>query len=243
MTLTENQRDRYRRNIDIPGLGEAGQSKLLTARVLVVGAGGLGSAALPYLAAAGVGQITVADGDVVEEMNLQRQVLHSEIGENKATSAAARLTALNPNIEIIAISEMLDAKSAPKLMAEHDIVVDCCDSFGAKYLLSDAAQATATPLVWAAAVSMQGQCSVFGVPTSSGNPLWLRDLFPVEPDPELYPLAKNVGVLGAMVGQLGALEACETIKLITGLGEPLVGRVMILDAAAGRWDVVEVENA
>ena len=240
MTLTPKQLERYRRNIDVPGLGVEGQERLLGARVLVVGAGGLGSAALPYLAGAGVGHLTVADGDDVELVNLQRQVLHVDLGVNKAVSAAERLRRLNSAVVVDVVPEMLTRESAAELMTGHDLVLDCCDTFGAKFMLSDAAQQVGARLVWAAAVGMQGQCSVFGVPTSNGRELWLRDLFPVEPDQADYPRAIEIGVLGAMVGQMGSLQATEAIKLITGIGEPLVGRLMILDALRARWDVVDV---
>lgn len=238
--LTESQAERYRRHIDLAGFGAAGQETLLAARVLVVGAGGLGSAALPYLAAAGVGHLTVVDGDDVAPTNLQRQVLHVDVGRNKAESAAARLRSLNPDCEVTPIGEMLDPDAAERLVGSHDIVLDCCDAFRAKLMLSDAARVTGRPLVWAAAVGMQGQCSVFGVAPPGGTPLWLRDLFPDEPDE--HPRAVDIGVLGAMVGQMGALQACEAIKLLTGMGRPLAGRVLILDALNARWDIVDVHS-
>jgi adenylyltransferase/sulfurtransferase len=240
--LTSRQVERYRRNIDVVGVGDVGQSRLLNARVLVVGAGGLGSPVITYLAAAGVGRLVVADGDVVETSNLQRQVMHSgdEVGVNKAVSAAARVRALNPDVTVRVVPRMLTASSLAGLLAEVDLVLDCCDSFGAKFMISDAAAAAGTPLVWGAAVGMQGQVSVFGVADGEGRTLWLRDLFPAEPAVGTYPLATQIGVLGAMVGQVGSAMATETIKLLAGLGDPLVGRLLILDAAAGRWDVIPV---
>lgn len=241
MPLNHNQRDRYRRNIDIPGMGEAGQAKLLNSRVLVIGAGGLGSGALPYLTAAGVGHIGIVDGDAVETMNLQRQVLHTTVGENKAISAVARMKALNPEIEIEAFDEYIDFYRARELFANYDLILDCCDTFAAKFLISDAARAVDKPLIWAAAVGMQGQCSVFGVPDQYGEKLWLRDLIPAEPDE--YPKAVDVGVLGAMVGQIGTLQATEAIKFLVGFGEPLIGRVYVLDAAAARWDVLPLRSS
>ena len=238
--LTDPQRVRYRRNLDVVGLGAAGQRRLLDARVLVVGAGGLGSPVLLYLAAAGVGTIGVADGDTVETANLQRQMIHRQAdqGVNKAESAAARLRALNPEVTVETHPVMVTPGSAADLFATYDLVLDCCDSFGAKFVVADAAQAVGVPIIWGAAVGMQGQVSVFGVPDAAGRVAWLRDLFPVEPPMGSYPLATEIGVLGAMVGQVGSLMATEAIKLLAGFGQPLVGRVWIMDAAAGRWDVV-----
>ncbi len=240
MPLSDAQRERYRRNIDIPGLGEAGQERLLGASVLVIGAGGLGSAALPYLVAAGVGRVGIVDGDAVEVMNLQRQVIHREVGRNKAESAAEHLSGLNPDVTLDLYPQYIDADDACGLFPQYDLIMDCCDTFAAKFMISDAAREVGKPLVWGAAVGMQGQCSVFGVPDSHGDALWLRDLIPEEP--EVYPKALEVGVLGAMVGQVGALQASEAIKLLAGFGAPLVGRVMVLDAAAGRWGVVPLRS-
>lgn len=240
--LTRDQVIRYRRNIDVVGLGEEGQRRLLGSRVLVVGAGGLGSAVLPYLAAAGVGFIGVADGDVVEVANLQRQVLHDTpgVGTNKAVSAASRLTALNPDVTVLALPEMMTAAAVEELAGGYDLVMDCCDTFAAKLMLADATGRAGVPLVWGAAVGMQGQVSVFGLPGPEGRILGLRDLFAEEPSPGSYPLAAEIGVLGAMVGQVGSLMATEAIKLLAGFGEPLVGRLWILDAARGRWDVLAI---
>lgn len=241
--LSPSQRERYVRNIDVVGLGAEGQERLLASSVLVVGAGGLGSAALPYLAGAGVGRIGVVDGDDVELKNMQRQVLHTELGRNKAESAAARLRALNPDIRVDVYPEYLTLERASELFAGYDLVMDCCDTFAAKFMLSDAAERVGARLIWAAAVGMQGQCSVFGVPTPEGDALYLRDLFPEEPADGDHPKAVDIGVLGAMVGQIGALEATEAIKLLAGFGEPLVGRVMLLDASRGRWDVVPLRKS
>lgn len=243
MPLTDLQRVRYRRNIDVLGMGESGQERLLASTVAVVGAGGLGSAALPYLAAAGVGSITIIDGDVVELGNMQRQVLHSQLGRNKAESAAERLRQLNPDIRVDCLPEFLTAARAETLFAQADLVLDCTDSFGAKFLISDAAQRVGARLVWAAAVGMQGQCSVFGVRGADGTVLYLRDLIPTEPDVGDYPMATDIGVLGAMVGQVGALQATEAIKVLAGFGDPLVGRVLVLDAAQARWAEVPLRVA
>ena len=243
MPLTDEQRQRYVRNIDIVGMGVAGQERLLASSVLVIGAGGLGSAALPYLAAAGVGRIAIVDGDHVELKNMQRQVLHTELGRNKAESGAERLRALNPDVTVEVISEYLTAERARELFVGYDLVLDCTDTFGAKFMLSDAAEAVGARLIWASAVGMQGQCSVFGVPDAHGDRLYLRDLIPVEPADGDYPKATDIGVLGAMVGQVGAMQATEAIKLLAGVGRGLVGRVALLDAAAGRWAELPLRRA
>lgn len=241
--LNDEQLERYVRNIDVPGIGIEGQLQLLNASVLVIGAGGLGSAALPYLAGAGVGRIGVVDGDQVELKNMQRQVLHTEIGRNKAESAAERLVALNPDVTVDVYSEYLTLERGKELFTQYDLMLDCTDKFGAKFLISDAAEAVSARLVWATATGMQSQCSVFGVPDRDGERLYLRDLHPVEPEEGTYPQATDIGILGANVAQVGALQACEAIKLITGIGEPLVGRVLILDARNARWDVLPLRKA
>lgn len=241
--LTDEQRERYIRNIDVLGMGVAGQLRLLASKVLVIGAGGLGSPVLTYLAAAGVGHIDVADGDHVELKNMQRQVLHTELGRNKAESAAERMRALNPDVTVGVLPEFLTPPRAEALFGDYDLVLDCCDTFAAKFLISDAAESVGVPLVWATAVGMQGQCSVFGLPDAHGHRLYLRDLIPNEPAAGDYPLALDIGVLGAMVGQIGALQATEAIKVLAGFGEPLVGRVMVLDAARARWSVLPLRRA
>ncbi len=238
MPLSPAQRARYRRNIAVPGLGERGQERLLAARVVVVGAGGLGSATLPYLAGAGVGRITILDGDVVEEHNLQRQVLHHEVGRNKARSAVERLAPLNPDVRLEAVEAHVTPERAREQLAGADLVLDCTDTFAAKLLLSDTACALGVPLVWASAVGMQGQCSVFGVPAPDGEPRWLRDLHPAEPPSGAYPTAEEIGILGTTVAQVGTVQAGEALKLLAGFGELLAGRVWLLDAAAGRSDVL-----
>lgn len=243
MSLTDAQRERYRRNIDVPGLGETGQERLLASRVLVVGAGGLGSAALPYLVAAGVGNIGIVDGDVVELINLQRQVLHREIGRNKAESAVAQLSGLNPDVTLTAFPKYLDFDRAVELFADYDLILDCVDRFGAKFMISDAAQAAGKPLVWATAVSMQGQCSVFGVEDEHGDKLYLRDLHPDEPAAGSHPQADAVGILGANVAQAGTLQAGEAIKLLAGFGKLLVGKVWVLDSRNNRYSVLPLRKA
>ncbi len=242
-SFTSDQQVRYARNISLDGVGEKGQEKLLSSSILVIGAGGLGSAALPYLAGAGVGKIGIVDGDDVELTNMQRQVLHTDIGRNKAESAAERVLALNPELTVVTYPYMLTAEDARELFQQYDLVLDCTDTFAAKFLLSDASEATGVPLVWATAVGMQGQCSVFGVPDQYGEPLYLRDLIPEEPPRHTYQMATEMGVLGAMVGQIGALQATEALKLLLGMGSPLVGQVMVLDALEPSWSLLPLRTA
>lgn len=241
--LTDEQRERYVRNIDVVGMGEEGQLRLLNSSVLAIGVGGLGSAALPYLAAAGVGRIGVVDGDAVELKNMQRQVLHTEIGRNKAVSAMERLRALNPDVAVAAYPDYLTYLRACELFPRYDLVLDCTDSFGAKFMLSDAAEAVGARLIWATAVGMQAQCSVFGVPDEYGETLYLRDLHPEEPAAGDYPQATDIGILGANVGQVGAMQAAEAIKLLAGFGRPLVGRVMVLDTLNARWSTLPLRKS
>ena len=243
MPLSDAQRERYRRNIDVPGLGEAGQERLLEAKVVVVGAGGLGSAALPYLVAAGVGEVLIVDGDVVETMNLQRQVLHRETGLNKAESAVKALEGLNPDVTLTALPEFLDFDRAVDLFRQYDLILDCVDTFGAKFMISDAAQAADRPLVWATAVAMQGQCSFFGLEDEFGDKLHLRDLHVEEPDGDSYPQAGDVGILGANVAQVGTLQAGEAIKFLAGFGSLLVGKVWVLDSRNNRYAVIPLRKA
>ena len=240
VALTDAQQERYQRNVDVVGMGTAGQLRLLGSTVLVVGAGGLGSPVITYLAAAGVGRLVIADGDLVETANLQRQVIHSGglVGVNKAISAAARVADLNPDVSVEVVPAMLTAASLSDLLPTVDLVIDCCDTYAAKFMVSDACAAAERALIWGSAVGMQGQVSVFGVPNADGRVLWLRDLFPAEPAAGSYPMATQIGVLGAMVSQVGSVMATEAIKLLAGIGAPLVGRVLVLDAAAGRWDVL-----
>lgn len=231
---------RHLRSALVEGIGEEGLARLRAARVLVVGAGGLGSPALLYLAAAGVGTIGVSDADVVELGNLQRQVIHDEssVGIAKTASAAARLRALNSAVEVVeygwATRELLD-----EVGADYDLVLDCVDSFDAKYLLGDWCADNDMPLVWGSIVAMSYQVSVFWTKPADGGPgVRLRDLYPVQPAPGSTPSSLKVGVLGPVVGQAASTMTTEAMKLICGLGYPLFGRVAIADARSGTHDVV-----
>lgn len=224
--------DRYDRQTLLPEIGEAGQARLGHARLLCVGAGGLGCAALPYLAGAGVGRITIVEPDRVERTNLQRQVLFrdAEVGAPKADAAARRLRELNPEIEVMALEERLDADNVERLLREHDAVLDGSDNSATKYLLGDAAVKFDRPLVYAAATGMEAMVTVL----DSRHGPCLRCLFP-EPAPEAVPNCAQAGVLGPLVGMAGCVQAAEAVKLLSGGGESaslesLAGRLWILDA-------------
>ncbi|KAB1661468.1 molybdopterin-synthase adenylyltransferase MoeB [Pseudoclavibacter sp. CFCC 13796] len=229
--LTDDERRRYSRQLILPGAGEAAQRRLKAARVLVIGAGGLGSPVLEYLAAAGVGTIGVVDDDRVDESNLQRQVIHGvdRIGELKVTSAAQTVARINPLVNLEAHAVRLDRDNALRLFAEYDLVVDGADNFATRYLVADAAEIAGRPVVWGSILRYEGQVSVFGIDAC------YRDLFPEPPEPGEVPSCAEGGVFGVLPGMIGTVMAGEAIKLITGIGEPLVNRVQVLDAAAGRW--------
>lgn len=230
--LTADQVARYSRHLLMPAIGEGGQRRLLAARIAVVGAGGLGSPSLLYLAAAGVGSITLIDDDVVEESNLQRQVLHSadDIGRAKTDSAVERLRALNPDVAVNPVDRRLDPTNAQELLAGHDLVLDGSDSFDTRYAVADACDALGLPLVWAAVLRTEAQVTVFWTAAPESVPApGLRDLFPVPPAPGSVPACGDAGVLGPLVGQIGSMMATEAIKLITGCGEPLLGRLLFVD--------------
>lgn len=232
--------ERFRRNWLVSGIGEAGQARLAAARVLVVGAGGLGSPVLLYLTAAGIGTIGICDSDVVEVSNLQRQLLHGEgdVGDPKPDSAVRHLNGLNSSVRFERYGhvtrEWLDEHGR-----EWDMIVECTDSFDSKYLVADYCADSGVPLVWGTVVSMAFQVSVFWSAAPAPVPsLTLRSLHPVKPAPGTTPASPKVGVLGPVVGQAGTAMATEAIKLLVGFGEPLIGRVLMTDAATQRADVL-----
>ncbi|MGC1208676.1 MAG: molybdopterin-synthase adenylyltransferase MoeB [Ornithinimicrobium sp.] len=233
--LSREQIERYSRHLLVPGIGMPGQRRLLNARVCVVGAGGLGCPALIYLAAAGVGHITVVDNDVVEVSNLQRQVLHrtEDVGTAKVDSAARAVRELNPGVSVSTRHTRVTAENVHDLVRGHHLVLDGTDNFPTRYLVNDACVELGLPLVWAAVLRFDAQVSTFVsaplVPADQATEL--RDLFPTAPAPEVVPSCADAGVLGAMVGQVGSIMAVEAIKLITGAGESLLGRVMLIDVA------------
>ena len=228
-TLSPAELARYSRHILLGEIGVEGQRKLTAARVLVIGAGGLGSPAALYLAAAGVGTLGIADFDRVADHNLQRQLLHdtAAIGEAKVTSAARRLRATNPFIQIVEHSEGVTIANALTLFAAYDVIVDGTDNFSARYLNNDAAFFAQRPLVYGSVFKFEGQVSVFDSP--HGGPCY-RCLFPAPPAHGSVPGCGEAGVLGALCGVIGSLQALETIKLITGIGQPLIGRLLTYNA-------------
>lgn len=227
--LSPAERARYARTMAVPEIGETGQQRLRAASVCVVGAGGLGSPVLSYLAAAGIGRLTVVDHDHVEEHNLQRQVLHdmAHVGRPKATSATERLRLLNPDVDLRPVAERLDAGSASRLLGGHDVVVDATDNLATRFAIDDACASLGIPLVWGAVQSTVGQVSVFWHAHGPG----LRDL--VAPDAAPLATIDTVGAFGPMVGMVGSAMAVEVMKLVTGAGSPLLGRVLLLDTLAG----------
>ena len=228
VNLSDRDLRRYARHLTLPGFGAEGQRILRASRVLVIGAGGLGSPALLYLAGAGVGHITIIDDDVVDESNLQRQVIHreSDIGRPKAESAADAVRRLDSEASVTAIVGRLSVDNAEELFATHDVVLDGADNFATRYLSSDAAELTGTPLVWATILQFAGQLSVFW----PGHGPMLRDLYPDIPDPGSVPSCAAGGVLGAMVGQIGSMMVVEAIKVLTGVGKVAVGKLVLIDA-------------
>ena len=228
--LSEHDLSRYARHLTLPGFGGEKQKLLRAAKVLVVGAGGLGSPVLLYLAAAGIGHITIIDDDVVDESNLQRQVIHrqEDLGRPKAESARDAILRLDSECSVRAIVDRLSPDNALELFASHDAVIDGADNFATRYLSNDAAELTGTPLVWATISQFDGQLSVFW----PGRGPMLRDLYPEIPDPDSVPSCAAGGVLGAMVGMVGSMIAVETIKVLTGIGEAAIGRLMLIDSLA-----------
>ncbi|GLY18802.1 adenylyltransferase/sulfurtransferase MoeZ [Kineosporia sp. NBRC 101677] len=231
--LTHDERRRYARQILLPDVGEVGQRRLKAARVLVIGAGGLGSPALLYLAAAGVGTIGIVDDDVVTESNLHRQVVHgsADVGRAKVDSAADAVARSNPFVRVVGHGERLTADNAQELIAGYDLVVDGSDNFGTRYLVNDACVLTGTPWVWGAVLRFEGQVSVFW----PGPGPTYRDLFPAPPEPGTVPSCSEAGVIGAVCAAVGAAMVTEAVKLITGAGQSLLGRVLVHDALAMTW--------
>ncbi|MFY2764888.1 molybdopterin-synthase adenylyltransferase MoeB [Arenimonas sp. MALMAid1274] len=229
--------DRYSRHLRLPQVGLDGQRRLAAAKVLVVGAGGLGSPAAYYLAAAGVGQLILADDDVVDRSNLQRQILHTDarIGQRKVDSARIALSALNPRLDIRTEPVRVTADNVAALVAPADVVVDGADNFPVRYLLSDACVQLAKPLVYGAVHRFEGQVSVFDAGRRRGTAPCYRCLFPEPPAPEDAPNCAEAGVLGVLPGVIGLLQATEALKLLLGLGDSLAGRLLHFDALAMKF--------
>jgi adenylyltransferase/sulfurtransferase len=242
LDFTEAELHRYSRHILLEEVGATGQARLRAARVLVVGAGGLGSPLALYLAAAGVGTLGIVDDDVLELSNLQRQVAHTtaRIGRNKAESAAETLRALNPGTQIEIHARRMDADAARELIPRYDIVCDGTDNFATRFLLGDACHLMARPLVSAAVLRFEGQLSVFA--GHGGAHPCHRCLHPEPPPPGLVPTCSEAGVLGAVTGVMGTLQATEVLKLILGIGEPLMGRLLLWDALDSRFRTVRLKR-
>jgi sulfur-carrier protein adenylyltransferase/sulfurtransferase len=239
-TLTAEQRERYSRHLLLPEVGMDGQQKLLDARVLLLGAGGLGSPAALYLAAAGVGTLGIVDNDEVDLSNLQRQVIHSSerIGVPKVDSAEQTISALNPDVKVEKYPVRLGAENIVEIISGYDVVVDGLDNFPTRYLLNDASVRLGIPVVSAAILGFEGQLSVF---KPYDGPCY-RCLFPVPPPAELAPSCGANGVLGVLPGTMGLLQATEVIKLILGEGDPLIGRLLMYDALSARVTEVKVRR-
>ncbi len=227
VVLTPEQRNRYQRHLLLPEVGVEGQAKLLGAKVLMLGAGGLGSPAALYLAAAGIGTIGIVDMDEVDASNLQRQILHNidRVGDRKVDSAKKTLTLLNPDIDVVTYDTRLDASNIIDIISGYDVIVDGADNFPSRYLLNDASVKLGIPVVHGSIFRFEGMVSVF-------HPLegpTYRDMVPEPPPAELAPSCAEAGVLGVLPGIIGSIQALETIKVILGLGEPLIGRILAVD--------------
>jgi len=238
--LTVDEVRRYSRHLIIPDVGMTGQKRLKNARVLCVGAGGLGSPALLYLAAAGVGTLGVIDFDVVDESNLQRQIIHgqSDVGRSKAQSARDSIREINPLINVVLHEERLDSDNAMRIFAPYDLIVDGTDNFATRYLVNDACVLLGKPYVWGSIYRFDGQASVFW---AEHGPCY-RCLYPEPPPPGMVPSCAEGGVLGVLCGSIGSIQVNEAIKLITGIGEPLAGRLMIYDALEMSYRTVQVRK-
>jgi molybdopterin/thiamine biosynthesis adenylyltransferase/rhodanese-related sulfurtransferase len=236
--LTPAQQRRYSRQVLIPEIGQAGQRKLLDSKVLLIGAGGLGSPAALYLAASGIGTIGLVDDDVVDESNLQRQVLHASdrVGMLKTESARMTLTALNPETRVVEHRERLDADNVERLIADYDVIVDGTDNFDTRYLLNDAAVRLRKPVVHGSIYRWDGQVTTF-IPFE--GPCY-RCMYPTQPPPELAPACAVAGVLGVLPGIAGLIQANEVFKLVLGVGETLAGRLLMFDAMATDFSEVKI---
>jgi sulfur-carrier protein adenylyltransferase/sulfurtransferase len=231
--LTPRERERYSRHLLLPEVGEEGQRRLKAARVLCIGAGGLGSPAALYLAAAGVGTLGLVDFDVVDFSNLQRQIIHgtSDVGRSKLGSAKARIEALNPDVHVEMFEAPFSVANAKPLLEAFDIIVDGTDNFPTRYLVNDACVMYGRPNAWGSIFRFEGQASVFGAP---GGPCY-RCLHPEPPPAGLVPNCAEAGVLGVLPGIIGTIQATEALKLILGIGEPLIGRFLVYDALKMRF--------
>jgi len=242
MALTDDQLERYARHIILKEVGGAGQARLLSSSVLVVGAGGLGSPLLLYLAAAGVGRIGIVDFDEVSLSNLQRQIIHAtpDVGRLKTESAAEKIAVINPDVEVVTHTERLTADNALELISAYDVVADGSDSFETRFMVNDACYFARRPLVSAALGQFEGQLSTYKAYEGGDNPCY-RCLFPAPPPPGTIPSCAEGGILGALAGAMGSLQAVEVLKELMGIGESMSGKLMIYDALSARTRVVKVK--
>ncbi|WP_199433910.1 adenylyltransferase/sulfurtransferase MoeZ [Qaidamihabitans albus] len=242
--LSKDEVARYSRHLIIPDVGMDGQKRLKNAKVLVIGAGGLGSPALLYLAAAGVGTLGIVDFDVVDESNLQRQVIHgqSDIDKPKAVSAKESVAETNPFVEVRLHQEQLTSDNALDIFRDYDLILDGTDNFATRYLVNDAAVLLGKPYVWGSIFRFEGQVSVFWEDAPDGRGLNYRDLYPEPPPPGMVPSCAEGGVLGVLCASIGSIMVNEAIKLITGIGEPLLGRLISYDALEMRYREVKIRK-
>jgi len=245
-SLTKAEVERYSRHLIIPDVGMTGQKRLKNAKVLVVGAGGLGSPALLYLAAAGVGTLGILDFDTVDESNLQRQVIHgqSDVGKSKAVSAAESIAEVNPYVTVNLHNERLDSGNALEIFAPYDLILDGTDNFATRYLVNDACVLLGKPYVWGSIYRFEGQASVFWAEPAAGGRegVQYRDLYPEPPPPGMVPSCAEGGVLGVICASIGSIMVTEAIKLITGIGESLLGRLMVYDALEMTYRTVKIRK-
>ncbi|NMO01914.1 adenylyltransferase/sulfurtransferase MoeZ [Gordonia sp. TBRC 11910] len=242
--LTRAEVARYSRHLIIPDVGMDGQKRLKNARVLVIGAGGLGSPTLLYLAAAGVGTLGIVDFDVVDESNLQRQVIHgqSDVGKSKALSAKESIQEINPFVDVVLHEQRLEPEGAIELFSQYDLILDGTDNFATRYLVNDAAVLAHKPYVWGSIYRFEGQASVFWEDAPDGRGLNYRDLYPQAPPPGMVPSCAEGGVLGILCASIGSIMGTEAIKLICGIGEPLLGRLMVYDALDMTYRTIKIRK-
>jgi molybdopterin/thiamine biosynthesis adenylyltransferase/rhodanese-related sulfurtransferase len=242
--LTRDEIARYSRHLVIPDLGADGQKRLKNARVLVIGAGGLGAPTLLYLAAAGVGTIGIVDDDVVDESNLQRQIIHgvSDVGRSKAQSARDSIAEINPLVDVRVHEVRLDRHNAVDLFEQYDLIVDGTDNFATRYLVNDAAVLARKPYIWGSIYRFEGQASVFWEDAPGGRGLNYRDLYPEAPPPGLVPSCAEGGVLGVLCASVASVMGTEAIKLITGIGESLLGRLLMYDALQMSYRTIAIRK-
>ncbi len=238
--LSVDEVRRYSRHLIIPDVGMAGQKRLKNARVLVIGAGGLGSPALMYLAAAGVGTLGIIDFDTVDESNLQRQIIHgqSDVGKSKAQSAKESVAEINPYVQVVLHTERLDTSNVLEIFSGYDLIVDGTDNFATRYLVNDAAVLLGKPYVWGSIYRFDGQASVFW---AEHGPCY-RCLYPEPPPPGMVPSCAEGGVLGVLCASIGSIQVTEAIKLLTGVGDPLLGRLMVYDALEMSYRSIKVRK-